>query len=138
MTNLLKLFFAVLALTSTLSAFAAADIEVNTPGVRAIKQSMQARHSQLAGLYDSGAVGLTGDGLIALRDASQVPLSMRQNVRDLVEDENQDRNALYNEIAQANGHPEWLTEIRNTFAQRWIQRAQPGWWVQIGGNWQQK
>ncbi len=128
----------MLALTSTLSAFAAADIEVNTPGVRAIKQSMQARHSQLAGLYDSGAVGLTGDGLIALRDASQVPLSMRQNVRDLVEDENQDRNALYNEIAQANGHPEWLTEIRNTFAQRWIQRAQPGWWVQIGGNWQQK
>lgn len=138
MKTLLKLFVALLALTSALTAFAAADIEVNTPGVRAIKQSMQARHGQLAGLYASGAIGLTGDGLVALRDASLVPLAQRQGVHGLVADENQDRNALYNEIAQANGHPEWLTEIRNTFAQRWIQRAQPGWWVQIGGAWQQK
>ena len=51
--------------------------------------------------------------------------------------ENNDRNALYAEIANVNGHPEWQAEIRSTFAQRWIQRAQPGWWVQSGG-WKQK
>ncbi len=138
MKNALKFLFSLLALTSMLNAFAAADLEVNTPGVRTIKQSMQTRHTQLAGLYASGAIGLTGDGLIAVRDASAVPLSARQSINGLVSAENQDREALYNEIANANGHPEWLTEIRNTFAQRWIQRAQTGWWVQVGGAWQQK
>jgi len=49
-------------------------------------------------------------------------------VNGLVSAENRDRNALYAEIANANGHPEWQAEIRSTFAQRWIQRAQPGWW----------
>jgi hypothetical protein len=52
--------------------------------------------------------------------------------------ENRDRNALYAEIANANGHPEWEAEIRSTFAQRWVQRAQSGWWVQGGGGWSQK
>ena len=135
---LIKFILSLTALVMALNAFAAADLEVNTPGVNALKQSMQARHAQLAGYYASGAVGLTADGLITLRDAGAVPLAARQSVNALVASENQDRNALYAEIAQANGHPEWQTEIRNTFAQRWIQRAQPGWWVQSGGAWKQK
>ena len=138
MNAVLKFLVALVALTAALNVFAAADLEVNTPGVNAIKQSMQARHAQLAGHYTSGAVGLTADGLIALRDAGAVPLAQRQAVNALVAAENQDRNALYAEIANANGHPEWQAEIRSTFAQRWIQRAQPGWWVQSGGAWRQK
>jgi len=116
----------------------AVDLEVNTPGVNAIKQSMQARHAQLSPYYASGAVGIASDGMIALRDAGAVPLPQRQAVNGLVAAENRDRNALYAEIANANGHPEWEPEIRSTFAQRWVQRAQPGWWVQRGGGWSQK
>ncbi|HEU0220395.1 MAG TPA: YdbL family protein [Gallionella sp.] len=138
MNALIKLFVAIVALTAALNVFAAADLEVNTPGVNTIKQSMQARHAQLAAYYNSGAVGLTADGMVALRDAGAVPLAQRQAVNALVAAENQDRNALYAEIANANGHPEWQAEIRSTFAQRWIQRAQPGWWVQSGGVWKQK
>lgn len=138
MSTMIRLFVALLALTAALNVFAAADLEVNTPGVNAIKQSMQARHAQLSGYYASGAVGLTSDGLITLRDAGAVPLAARQSVNALVAAENQDRNALYAEIANANGHPEWQAEIRSTFAQRWIQRAQSGWWVQSGGGWTQK
>lgn len=138
MKNQLKFAIAMVALTSALNVFAAADLEVNTPGVNAIKQSMQARHAQLADFYASGAIGLTADGLIAVHDASAVPLLARQSVNGLVAAENQDRNALYSEIATANAHPEWLPEIRSTFAQRWIQRAQAGWWVQTGGAWKQK
>ena len=137
MNAVLKFLVALVALTAALNVFAAADLEVNTPGVNAIKQSMQARHAQLAGHYNSGAVGLTADGLIALRDAGAVPLAQRQAVNALVAAENNDRNALYAEIANVNGHPEWQAEIRSTFAQRWIQRAQPGWWVQSGGAWKQ-
>lgn len=138
MNAMTRSFVAIVALTAALNVFAAADLEVNTPGVNAIKQSMQARHAQLAPHYNSGAVGLTADGLIALRDAGAVPLAQRQAVNGLVAAENQDRNALYAEIANANSHPEWQAEIRSTFAQRWIQRAQPGWWVQSGGAWKQK
>ena len=138
MNALLKFIVALVALAAALNVFAAADLEVNTPGVNAIKQSMQARHAQLAAHYASGAVGLTADGLVALRDAGVVPLAQRQAVNALVAAENNDRNALYAEIANANGHPEWQAEIRSTFAQRWIQRAQPGWWVQSGGAWRQK
>jgi len=136
--TLMKFIVSLIALTAAMNVFAAADLEINTPGVNALKQSMQTRHAQLAGHYASGAVGLTADGLIALRDAGAVPLAARQSVSSLVAAENQDRNALYAEIANANGHPEWQAEIRSTFAQRWIERAQPGWWVQSGSSWKQK
>ena len=138
MNALIRFFVAMLAMVAALNVFGAADLEVNTPGINAIKQSMQARHAQLAAHYSSGAVGLTADGLVALRDAGSVPMAQRQAVNALVAAENNDRNALYAEIANANGHPEWQAEIRSTFAQRWIQRAQPGWWVQSGGAWKQK
>ncbi len=117
----------------------AVDFEANTPAITRLKQSMQRRHSQLAPFYDSGAVGLTRDGLIVLRDANAVPLSGRQSVNSLVTAENQDRNALYREIALANNHPEWESNIRSTFAQRWVASARSGWWYQQkSGAWQRK
>lgn len=129
----------LLAVLGTGLALAAADIEINTPAIAALKSSMQSRHNQLAAHYAGGAVGLTRDGLIALRDASAVPLAERQAVNALVAAENQDRNALYREIARANGHPEWESEIRSTFAERWIAKAQPGWYVQnASGAWAKK
>jgi uncharacterized protein YdbL (DUF1318 family) len=119
-------------------AQAAADLEINTPAIVTLKNSMQARHNQLAPHYASGAVGITRDGMVALRDAAAVPLAQRQNVSSLVAAENADRNALYKEIATANGHPEWEAEVRSTFAQRWIQKAQSGWYVQEAGGWAKK
>lgn len=119
-------------------AQAAADLEINTPAIVTLKNSMQARHNQLAPHYASGAVGITRDGTVALRDAAAVPLAQRQNVSSLVAAENADRNALYKEIATANGHPEWEAEVRSTFAQRWIQKAQSGWYVQESSGWVKK
>ena len=117
---------------------AAADLEINTPAITAVKNSMQQRHGQLAGFYASGAVGLTQDGLIAVKDAAAVALKDRQSLNSMVAAENADRNTLYKEIASANAHPEWEAEIRTTFAQKWIQKAQAGWWYQTGGGWAKK
>ena len=136
--SLVKHLIALFALVAALNAFAAADIEVNTPGVQAVKARMQARHAQLLPYYASGAVGLNLDGTIVLRDIASVPLAARQGLNMLVDAENQDRDALYAEIANANGHPEWQAEIRSTFAQRWIQHAHGGWWVMSGSGWVQK
>lgn len=138
MKVLVKLVLMLLAVGFSSATLAAADIEINTPGVVALTQSMQARYSQLSTHYSSGAVGLTADGYIAVHDASAVPLAERQVVNALVTAENHDRKALYNEIARANGHPEWADEIRSTFAQRWIQRAQAGWWIQSAKGWVKK
>lgn len=133
----MKKFLMALLLLPML-ALAAADLEINTPAISSLKASMQARHGQLAAHYASGAVGLTRDGLVAVRDANAVPLKDRQGVNALVSAENNDRNALYKEIASANGHPEWEAEVRSTFAQRWVQKAQGGWWYQDGGGWAKK
>jgi len=121
------------------AAHAQADLNVSTPAIRTLTASMESRHAQLERYYSSGAVGLTADGLIAVRDAGAVPLAERNTVRKLVADENADRGALYREIASANDHPEWENDIRSTFAQRWIARARGGWWYQdAAGRWIQK
>lgn len=119
-------------------ARAEADISINTPAIRQLKAKMEKRHRQLASHYSSGAVGMTGDGRITLRDQKLVPLKDRNTVKALVAEENRDRAALYAEIARANGHPEWEGEIRETFARRWVANARSGWWYQDGGAWKQK
>lgn len=116
-----------------------ANIDISTPAINRIKREMESRHQHLKPYYDDGALGLTQDGLLTLRDLSAVPLPDRNKVRQLVAEENRDRNALYREIAVANNRPEWEDEIRNTFARRWIANARPGWWYQdSAGNWRQK
>jgi len=138
-SQILRLWMVVALLWMPLLAFAAADLEINTPAISSLKSTMQSRHGQLAAFYASGAVGLTRDGLVAVRDASLVPLAQRQAVNSLVAAENQDRLALYREIARANGHPEWEEEVRGTFSQRWVQKAAPGWWYQNhSGSWVRK
>ena len=120
-------------------ARAQGNLEIDTPAIAALKSAMQQRHGQLAPHYASGAVGLTQDGRIAVRDANAIALAQRQQVAALVAAENSDRAALYREIARANGHPEWEADVRATFAQRWIDKAQPGWWVQNArGEWVRK
>jgi hypothetical protein len=129
----------VAGLLTALSVFAQGNLEIDTPAIAALKGAMQARHGQLAPHYASGAVGIARDGTIQLRDANTVPLASRQQVSGLVAAENNDRAALYREIARANGHPEWEAEVRNTFAQRWSDKAQPGWYVQSAtGQWARK
>jgi len=82
---------------------------------------------------------LTRDGNVEVRDSAAVPLAQRASVNALVAAENQDRAALYREIARANGKPEWEGDIRKTFAQRWIDRAQAGWYYQsAAGAWARK
>jgi len=117
----------------------AADLNIATPVVKQLTQSMEARHAQLKKYYDSGAIGLTRDGLVEVRDQNLVPLPERNAARKLIADENADRSNLYREIASANGHPEWETDIRKTFAERWIERASAGWFVQdASGQWAKK
>ena len=129
----------IVLLVAANTSWAQANLDVNTPGVTAITHSMKARNGQLQPAYQSGAVGFAKDGNVAVRDAGALPLKDRAAINSLVAQENQDRAALYKEIAKANGHPEWEGDIRTTFAQRYIQKAPAGFYVQDGsGNWVKK
>jgi len=119
-------------------AAAEANLNINSPAIADLQSKMKARHDNLKAHYDSGAVGLTEDGLVTVRDAKAIALKDRNTVKGLVADENADRNALYAEIARANGHPEWKADIQATFSRRWISNAASGWWYQSAGSWKQK
>jgi len=113
----------------------APDLQIRTPETDAIRDRMKARFGgQLKTLFDAGAVGFTADGLVAVRDAAGAP-----GADGLVSQENADRNALYQAIAKANGHPDWEPQIRKTFADGWIQKAPSGWYYRdASGAWKRK
>ncbi len=115
-----------------------ANLNISTPAINGLQAQMKKRHNSLKPYYASGAVGLTNNGLLTVRDAKAIPLKSRNKVKGLVAAENKDRNALYAEIARANGHPEWKADIQATFAQRWIKKAAKGWWYNSGSGWKQK
>ena len=116
------------------------DIRIQTSASAAINGRMRERfQGALGALLDSGAVGFTRDGLVAMRDVASIPLAQRAQASTTVADENRDRQALYREVAAANGHPEWAAQIQSTFAKGWIERARSGWYVQnAAGAWQRK
>jgi uncharacterized protein len=121
------------------AAHAQADIDISSPAIRALTASMKARAGDLDPFFSSGAIGLTADGLVEIRDANAVPLADRNRLRKLLADENTDRNSLYREIATANGNPDWEADIRSTFAERWIANARAGWYYKSGaGTWARK
>ncbi|MFT5172463.1 MAG: hypothetical protein ACI8W7_000627 [Gammaproteobacteria bacterium] len=132
-----KLMFALLDVLIP-TASAQANLDVSTPAVNALQSSMSTRHSLLAPFYNSGAIGVTDEGLVAVRDAKALSLQDRPKANNLVAEENRDRNNLYQAIAQANGHPEWEPNIRATFARRWIERAKTGWWYESRGAWRKR
>ena len=125
-------------LISDASAQSQADFDRPSPEKTALENSLAQRFPQLRPYFDSGAIGLTDSGLIEFRDRNLVPLKDRNSVVQLVAAQNNDSNALYAEIARLNGHPEWKDSIRSIFAERWVAKADKGWYYQQAGTWKQK
>ena len=115
------------------------DITLQTPAIQAIQARMAGRFdAELRAGFDAGALGFGSDGTIVVRDAGQLALKDRVAVNQAVAQDNRDRKAVYREVAVANGHPEWESQIREVFARQWVASARPGWWYQSGGSWKQK
>lgn len=115
------------------------DLEVTTPAISVIKKSLSQRFAKLKPHLDAGAIGLTHDGLIAVRDLNVVAVTERVVIENHVAEENKDRAALYREIARANGRADWETDLKRIFGERWISRAYAGWYYRdSAGKWIQK
>lgn len=132
--------FSVMDLLISPAAAQTADITIRTPAIQAIQDRMAARfQGGMQAHFDSGALGFGKDGRVVVRDATKIALKDRVAVNQLVAEDNRDRDAVYREIAVANGHPEWEGQIRETFARQWVASARAGWWYQAAdGSWKQK
>jgi uncharacterized protein YdbL (DUF1318 family) len=118
---------------------AEADLSIDSAEIRKLRASMEKRFASLQPNYAAGYIGIKADGFLTIREGANIPLKDRNQVSKLVAAENKDRQSLYQAIANANGHPEWLAQIKSTFAGRWIGNAQSGWWYQSSnGSWKQK
>ncbi len=115
------------------------DFSVDSPAIRQVQARLKARNLDLAPFFAQGALGLTADGKVALRDATGIGLRDRPRLNGLIDDENRDRAELYRAIAEANGHPEWAAEVQAVFARTWIEKAAKNWYYQDrSGAWMRK
>jgi hypothetical protein len=115
-------------------------VDFDKPSARktALENSLANRFPQLKPYFDTGAVGVNETGTVEIRDRNLVPLKDRNALLQLVNAQNSDWDALYAEIANLNGQPDWEDSIRRTFASRWVAKAEAGWWYKEGGAWKQK
>ena len=125
---------------SPAQAQTAPDITIKTPAIQAIQGRMAERFdATLRSGFNTGSLGFTRDGLVVVRDASKLQLKDRVAMNQAVADDNRDRKAVYREVAVANAHPDWESQIRDVFSRQWIDSAHAGWWYQdASGGWKQK
>lgn len=115
------------------------ELDISSTAVMKILSSMQQRHGRLLKHYKSGAIGYGSDGFVVVRDLGIINVKQHRELEQLIAEENRDRDALYREIAVANGYPEWQAQIRDTFSRRWVAKAPPGWYYQNrSGIWEKK
>jgi uncharacterized protein YdbL (DUF1318 family) len=124
----------------TAEAYAQINIEVTTPAIRALKDSIKARFPQLKPFYDKGNVGESNTGFLENRDLGNMSLKEKADLSRLIEQENKDRKDLYAEIMKANKFgPDVLPQIQKIFANSWRDKSQSGWWIQKdSGEWEKK
>jgi uncharacterized protein YdbL (DUF1318 family) len=121
-------------------AYAQQETEVTNPKIRALEQSLGERFPKLEPFFAGGNIGETNDGFVQVRDESTLSLQQKAQLRSLVKDENEDRKNLYAAVAEAKEiDPKQINRIQKIFADKWIEKAKPGWWIQKeNGEWAKK
>jgi uncharacterized protein YdbL (DUF1318 family) len=116
------------------------DINISTPAIRAIKESIKNRAGRIKPYLDRGNVGISKDGMLVIRSTEGLSLKEKAALKRLIKAENNDREALYREIAKANNFPpERVKDIKRIFAKSWKEKAGKGWWIESeDGKWYRK
>ncbi len=116
------------------------NINVTTPAIRRLIGTRKQRFRQLIPLFDAGALGENNQGLIDLRSLRQLSLQDKARTKTLRQQENRDRQQLYQELGNANQIPAArIKDIASIFAEVNRKEARSGWWIQEqNGNWKKK
>lgn len=121
-------------------AWAQDATSVSNAAIRGLKQTISKHHQQLKPFYDQGAVGITRDGYLEVRDTSGLNLGQVAKLRKLVQEDNESRRQLYKEVAAAlDLEQSQVSRVEEIFARQWRDKAKSGWWVQQdNGSWSRK
>ncbi|MDA1143077.1 MAG: DUF1318 domain-containing protein [Planctomycetota bacterium] len=124
------------------SALAEANVNLNitTPGIRKMVESRKERFPQLKPHLDNGTLGEGNEGLLVVRSLSGLGGKEKVMVQRLVSAENDDRTALVEEFARANGiNPKTVSDIVDPFTKAIRAKLDKGQWYQDDdGSWKQK
>jgi len=94
--------------------------EISNATIRALKDRMKARYQQLSAFYSKGLISEGNDGYLQMKDLGSLGLKEKRDLTSLVDAENKDRKALYNEVAKAlNIDPSQVDRIAKIFAKEW-------------------
>lgn len=128
------------SLTRSGVAFAEVNIDISTPAIRSLRESIAGRFDSLKDYYRRGTLGEDNRGYVEIRDQSGLDLKQKADLRRLADAENRDRDALYKEIIKANKmDPRFKTEVEKIFSKSWRSKAIPGSWIQNDdGTWVRK
>lgn len=113
--------------------------EVTNPAIRKIIDSRAERLPAVNRLKSAGVVGESNRALLEIRNLQRLDdLRARAEAQRLVREENEDREALFKEIARAKGVDfEQLPLVRETYAETMRQYARPGDLIQLpDGTWE--
>jgi uncharacterized protein YdbL (DUF1318 family) len=91
-------------------------------------------------LFDRGALGENNRGLVEIRSLEGLSLQDKAQAQALGQQENNNRQQLYQALAEANNIPrDKMAEIATIFAGVNRQEAHAGWWIQEdNGEWKKK
>lgn len=116
------------------------DLNIDTPEIQKITESRKNRFPKIDDLLTKGVIGEGNDGLIKEKDIRSLPLKDVAAVRKLVQEENTDRQKLYQAIAKANNFTDdRVPEIGKNFAVTIREKLRPGQFYQDDkGAWLEK
>jgi hypothetical protein len=116
---------------------AADPLPYGGPDIDQPLRRMHERFVQLKPELDSGTLGLTDEGEVAIREAA----AETPELGLLVCAENKDRAILYRAMSTAVGYSEgiYVPYVEASFASEWQKQAPAGWWLRDDrGQWSQK
>jgi len=129
-----------LVLSMPTAAAQSININITTPAVRQLVAARKQRYPNLVSLFDRGALGENSRGLVELRDLEGLSLQDKAQAQALSQQENNNRQQLYQALAEANNIPrDQVARIATIFAGVNRQEARTGWWIQEdNGGWKRK
>jgi hypothetical protein len=102
------------------TAWADETTTVSNPTIRSLKERMKGRYALLKPHFSSGVLAEGTDGYAVLANTGALSLKDRRDLTGLVEAENKDRKALYEEVAKAlKIDPSQTGQVAAIFAKEW-------------------
>ena len=122
------------------TAYAQKEAEVSSPAIQGLKNQIRDRFPRLIPFFQKGAIGEGVTGFVEIRDTNRLSAAEKNDLKSLVDAENRDRRALYQEVAKSMNIPsDQIGKIQRIFAEKWQKSSDRGWWIQKeGGQWVQK